>query len=412
MNALTQRQTIYLITVALGALILIWLLTRAMRGMIKERSREMREATDYYYEMSESLLNLSSLTPGRYVPAMIKALEAYLDLDEVSVSSAGQSDESLQRLLRSTYARVIEERVFLRINHEEEPLYVTGVMRNPKLRSFQTETVENMLNRLLKICNRHRGEVLKQQRTAALAITLQSQNTAWWRAIAGYQHDMDSIATVFFTALSQLVEIKGGLDRPENQEEAETLLTTLNNYQTPFREFARDVKSVMKGLIQEEPFRTYALNLAESFETMFRYWLAEQAELRQGQLEIVTEIPADISIQATEAGFFQAVWNPLKNAVKYTPQGQIKIYATDPDQGGWVYLVIEDTGVGISKEDLPYIGQFEFRSEKARDHYRGQGVGLWISNSIMDRMSGSFAIESELHRGTLVKLGFRKGEKP
>lgn len=92
----------------------------------------------------------------------------------------------------------------------------------------------------------------------------------------------------------------------------------------------------------------------------------------------------------------------LSNALKYTRHGQIKIYM-DPQSPKT--LVIEDTGIGIAPEDLPRIFERGYTGYNGRTDKRSTGIGLYLCRQIMDRLSHTIRIESEMGVGTRVYLG-------
>ncbi|GFI69360.1 sensor histidine kinase GraS [Lachnospiraceae bacterium] len=100
----------------------------------------------------------------------------------------------------------------------------------------------------------------------------------------------------------------------------------------------------------------------------------------------------------------------LSNAIKYTKKGGISIYgadcAGDRLEGEVSYLVIEDSGIGIRKEDLPRIFERGFTGCNGRLEKRSTGIGLYLSRQILDRLSHTIRVESEVGKGTKVILGF------
>lgn len=101
----------------------------------------------------------------------------------------------------------------------------------------------------------------------------------------------------------------------------------------------------------------------------------------------------------------QVVDNLIGNAVKYAQRGgTVTVRSLHPDDGD-VALVITDTGIGISEEDLPHIFEAEFRTQLARERgIPGTGLGLGISRRIVIDQGGRLNITSELGQGTEVTL--------
>ena len=96
----------------------------------------------------------------------------------------------------------------------------------------------------------------------------------------------------------------------------------------------------------------------------------------------------------------QVIQNLCTNAVQYTKEGgRISIEATlHPD---WVVVGVRDTGIGISKEDLPRVWERFFQTKEAQNMRKaGFGLGLKIAREIVLMHGGDMGIESELGVGS------------
>lgn len=96
----------------------------------------------------------------------------------------------------------------------------------------------------------------------------------------------------------------------------------------------------------------------------------------------------------------------LSNALKYTDRGKISIYSKD---GG--SLTIEDTGIGISDEDLPRIFEKGYTGFNGRMDKKATGLGLYLCKRILDRLSQKIIVESVLGKGTKVTVTLLTDEK-
>ncbi|MBY3621383.1 two-component sensor histidine kinase [Paenibacillus sp. VTT E-133280] len=101
----------------------------------------------------------------------------------------------------------------------------------------------------------------------------------------------------------------------------------------------------------------------------------------------------------------QIVLNLLENAVRYTEKGSINVdlqYTTTS-----VILIVEDTGIGIPEEDLPYIFERFYRVEKSRSRqFGGTGLGLSIVKKLIELQGGEITVTSKLGEGTRFEVHF------
>ena len=89
----------------------------------------------------------------------------------------------------------------------------------------------------------------------------------------------------------------------------------------------------------------------------------------------------------------------LSNAIKYTNKGKISIYPLEDKK-----LVIEDTGIGISQEDIPRIFDKGFTGYNGRTDKKATGLWLYLCKNILDKLSHKISIESEVGVKTKVIL--------
>jgi signal transduction histidine kinase len=105
----------------------------------------------------------------------------------------------------------------------------------------------------------------------------------------------------------------------------------------------------------------------------------------------------------------QVVMNLLDNAIRYTEQGKIVVRLSHSPSS--VHLNIEDTGIGIPEEDLPYIFDRLYRVEKSRSReHGGTGLGLAIVKKLVDMQGGTIEVTSRVGKGTKFVITFPGGE--
>ena len=88
----------------------------------------------------------------------------------------------------------------------------------------------------------------------------------------------------------------------------------------------------------------------------------------------------------------------LDNAFKYTPEGgTVTLSAAVED--GMVRVTVRDTGIGISREDLPHVFDRFYKADKSH-HGPGTGLGLAIAFEIMKNLGEAMTVESEIGQGS------------
>lgn len=116
------------------------------------------------------------------------------------------------------------------------------------------------------------------------------------------------------------------------------------------------------------------------------------------QMTIVTDLPNHCRIQGDLQRLQRVVANLLDNALKYTSAGgTVTIRLVDDDQH--ITLSIEDTGIGISADDLPHIFERFYRCDQSRSQ-PGTGLGLSLALAIVRAHGGNISVDSAPGRGS------------
>ena len=115
-------------------------------------------------------------------------------------------------------------------------------------------------------------------------------------------------------------------------------------------------------------------------------------------------------IKADKDRLTQIFVNILDNAVKFTPEsGNVVITADEADSN--TVISINDTGIGVPKDEIQRLGERFYRVDRSRSRdLGGTGLGLSIVKHLMIAHGGRMEIESQLGRGTKVSLFFQKGD--
>lgn len=105
----------------------------------------------------------------------------------------------------------------------------------------------------------------------------------------------------------------------------------------------------------------------------------------------------------------QVFINIVDNAIKYSDKGDM-VNVEAYEEKGFVVISVSDTGIGISKEDLPKVKTKFFKADSTR---RGSGIGLAVADEIITLHGGTMDINSQKGVGTtvIIKLPYKEAKK-
>ena len=115
------------------------------------------------------------------------------------------------------------------------------------------------------------------------------------------------------------------------------------------------------------------------------------------------QVQSGLSCRLDRGAVQSIVNNVVGNAIKFTEEGEVKIDIGHTEEGA--FLKVEDTGVGISKDFIPFLFD-EFRQEHMgsdRPH-EGSGLGLAITHKLVTRLGGRIEVTSEPGKGTRFEV--------
>jgi signal transduction histidine kinase len=129
---------------------------------------------------------------------------------------------------------------------------------------------------------------------------------------------------------------------------------------------------------------------------------------KEKNIEIIYDIKPneDYTILGDRDKLRQVFINILSNAVKFTNSGG-KVWVNLARNRNKIIVNIEDNGMGISKEDLPFIFERLYRCDKSRNKIQGSGIGLTIVKNILTLHSATIDVESEINKGSKITIVFK-----
>jgi signal transduction histidine kinase len=151
------------------------------------------------------------------------------------------------------------------------------------------------------------------------------------------------------------------------------------------------------------------VNLLEVIEYSFS---AFQQDAKNKQLELIYEKPSfSVPLINSDPNRVQEIINNLvSNAVKYTHQGHVRIFLVQENE--FIVVNIEDTGIGIPRNEIENLGKKFYRLHQHLDKYKdvvragGTGLGLYVVKGVLRALGGELRVKSESGNGSTFSAVF------
>lgn len=209
-----------------------------------------------------------------------------------------------------------------------------------------------------------------------------------------------------------LTVIKINVDLMEKMNKADP--ESINAIESEVSRMTRLVNNLLllaKAESGDVPFENQLFDLDTVVLEVYRQMKAvagEKVKLKLGEMD-------QIQIMGDRDRIKQVIMNLVGNGIQYTPEGGQVTLALQKSEH-FSLIIVNDTGSGMSEEDLQHIFERFYRGEKSRKREKntGFGLGLSISNWIVKNHNGVIEVTSQKNKGStfVVKLPLMKEEPP
>lgn len=228
-----------------------------------------------------------------------------------------------------------------------------------------------------------------------LAEKLDSQDDLRKRLISDMSHEIRTPLNVLQNNLEAMID---GIYPVSNEK-----LTHLNNEVIRFGKLLNNLDKLKEFENESMKLNFQTIDLAELLENIYNDFLTEARE-KNVSIKIKYNNEKYL-LNGDEDKLKQVFINLMDNAVKFTNSGgEVLIYLYKNEDK--TVVEIKDTGLGIKKEDLPFIFERLYRGDKSRHEIEGSGIGLTIVKNILDLHLATINVESKEGEGTSVVVMF------
>lgn len=290
---------------------------------------------------------------------------------------------------------------------DNEPVKLHGYLIDITRRKLADEKIQKMTMEL---------EQRVQERTAQLQannIELQKAKISAEESRAAKELFLASMSHEIRTPLNAIIGFQQLLkSTPLNEEQKEfvesidfagrNLLVIINDI--------LDLSKIEAGKFQFDELQFSVHDIAKSVIELVNH----RAKEKNIKLYVYVDASIPQLLFGDSARLSQILLNLVGNAIKFTDFGDVKIsanYISETDEDVLCEFVVEDTGIGIAPERLPYIFErFTQESVETNRAYGGTGLGLTISKYLVELQGGKIWVNSEKGKGSVFtfQLKFKK----
>jgi len=349
--------------------------------------------------MNSMMNNFSSIKPGQYTEDNYPLIKNNKKMGTIVFGYYGASFLNSGAL---TFKTTLNHSFFLSIFIALIFALIISILLSKQLSSPLTK-IMNTANKIRNGDLGARSDVLSKTKEIDalnvsinyLAQTLQVQELLRKRLTSDMAHELRTPLTNLKSHIEALLD--------KVWEPTEEMLTSF------YEEIQRLIKLV-EGLSDIAKLEQTNLNLNKS-----KFNLSLELEkiitsfellYENSDLKISSNLRPNVEVLMDKDKLKQIMYNLLSNSLKYSKtKGEVLL--TLKSENDIIVIEVRDNGIGISKEDIPFIFERFYRSDESRDkNTGGAGIGLTIVKAIVESHKGKINVTSTLGEGSTFTLMF------
>jgi len=255
------------------------------------------------------------------------------------------------------------------------------------LRTRQFQVRQNKLEQQIAIKTRE----LKQKNEE-----LEKTDLIKTRLISIISHDLVTPLKFLHLAGKSLIEKKSELP-DELQRET---ITEIMNTSKELELLSTNILNWIKYRNEDRRLAKESFNLHLLVRQLFGLF---NSMAKQKQIQLINQVDEQLSLYQFIEPVKIVLYNLVLNGINFSSEGHIKVSSEPAPEG--IVLIIEDTGVGMTQEQINNIMADHFIISSANvDRRKGNGLGYLIIKDLLKIIRGSLSIQSEKNKGTRVRV--------
>ena len=226
------------------------------------------------------------------------------------------------------------------------------------------------------------------------AAQLRDANELKSRFLSYMSHEFRTPLTSMTSIAGILLSRLDGPLTPEQQKQVEFIRGSTRELTEMVNDLL-DLAKVEAGRITISPEWFEMVDLFAALRGMFKPIVASSS------VSLVFDEPdGEIKLYSDDKKVSQILRNFISNALKFTPEGEVRVSARMLD-ADHVEFAVSDTGIGIAPEHIPNLfADFVQLDVRLQKRLRGTGLGLSLARKFSEMLGGRVAVESELGKGS------------
>ena len=223
---------------------------------------------------------------------------------------------------------------------------------------------------------------------------LRAANDLKSRFLSYMSHEFRTPLTSMTSMAGILLSRLDGPLTPEQQKQVEFIRGSARELTEMVNDLL-DLAKVEAGRITISPEWFEMVDLFAALRGMFKPIVATTS------VSLIFDEPTDdIKLFTDDKKLSQILRNFISNALKFTPQGEVRVAARMVD-AETVEFAVSDTGIGIAAEHLPNLfADFVQIDVRLQKRLRGTGLGLSLARKFAELLGGRVSVQSELGKGS------------